>query len=284
MQERTCADCGVDISARHGNAKRCVGCSRRVSAEIQRNRPPREVRRRGVELDERVCTACRATFMPRRESQQTCSNRCYMWTQRHPTDERRTSQTCAGCANVFIPTHQAQFYCSPRCSAAASKRRTRKNVRPYIRYATCVTCGADLPADQKAGTKYCSATCGRRDRRGEAERMAALTERSCAYCGTVFMPRNWRGVTCSRRCSSMWHYIQNKDLYSRRAMAYMETHRARYREMAREWRRANIEQRRALERAYYAANRERFAVHLQKRRASKRWATGTAWESHCATG
>ena len=67
----------------------------------------------------------------------------------------------------------------------------------------------------------------------------------------------------------MAHYVANRADYTARAIAYMAANADRYREAARQ-RRANApDEFRAKERAYYAANRQAFAVVHQRRRAHK---------------
>ena len=82
----------------------------------------------------------------------------------------------------------------------------------------------------------------------------------------------------------MAHYVANRADYTARAIAYMAANADRYREAARQ-RRANApDEFRAKERAYYAANRQAFAVVHQRRRAHKLNNPGSVGVSPPATG
>lgn len=268
MDERTCADCAVDISERHHNAKRCTSCARRQSARVQRERPKR-VRSPKLDRSLRRCLACGTSFEPGRATQVTCSNRCYMWVAKHGATPREQERTCPTCDTVFAPATQAQKYCDPRCRAAASKRRTRNIAAPFVRLLECAVCGGPMPPDARAGRRYCSEKCGLRNKRAERIAMEEIGERECVRCRAAFQPKNRRHVTCSPECSRMWHYEQNRALYSARAMAWMTEHRDLVQERAKRRRDANIEDFRQRERAYYEANRDRFTISLQKRRSAK---------------
>lgn len=254
---RACLDCGSDITGTHHLRKRCVPC-----AEIHSKQP-------GGATSKRVGTPCVScgTTIKFDKGNGTCSTRCYMWNRKHPGVPRKTEIRCGGCGEPLEIENQATKYCSSRCSAAASKRRNRDIKSDYVRRETCVTCGGPMPDGKKAGSKYCSPPCGASST--DVTPRQPVGERNCIRCGTPFMANDRRNVTCSRKCSKLRHYEQNKDLYTARAVAWQKAHPDRIREAEAAWRLANAGRIREQQRAYYRANPERFAVHLQKRRTAK---------------
>lgn len=202
---RSCADCGTDISARHGNAKRCPACAKAEAQRIQRDREqhraPRSTRptRRNEPLIEQQCEVCTVAFTSPRP-RFACSKRCDEYARRHP-GFRDTARACEMCGHDLpAGTHRTARFCGEACRSAAGKRRNRIIVRPYERRTDCLHCGGPL-GKTKAGSKYCSRQCEARESRypGSYERRRS---RVCEHCGTpLAATERIDRRHCSDRCT-----------------------------------------------------------------------------------
>jgi HNH endonuclease len=72
---------------------------------------------------------------------------------------------------------------------------------------TCPTCGKEFQQSGPGHPKrYCSLECRRRYRYEHKEKPAPLGVRSCAQCGTKFVPEHWRQKYCSESCQDRAYY------------------------------------------------------------------------------
>lgn len=151
------------------------------------------------------CLVCLTPFTRRQPAQTACSNRCYMFNQRHPGKVDATRK-CLNCQSKLPKgKHRAAKYCSPRCTGAASKRRRKVVSSEYVRNEACFHCGAILEG-VKAGRQYCSDQCWRREHFGYSHE--ALASRKCGHCGTA-LPTDARvnKRNCSDRCTVLSNQV-----------------------------------------------------------------------------
>lgn len=146
------------------------------------------------------CVVCGRNFRPlRNPDRNTCSNRCYMYHERHP-DHRDGPRTCRACAEPLpANAHRASRHCSASCRSATSKRRCRPIIAEYVRYSSCGHCGQAITG--KAGKRYCSPRCEQRERLMPGS-FADLSSRQCEHCG-VPLPASARADRrhCTDRCT-----------------------------------------------------------------------------------
>lgn len=229
---RVCSECGTDISKRHGNSKRCVACSTVVSAittgvgtrtapcsedgngqckpgRLKRglcDRHYRVLHRKSIKdnsLHTINCVVCDKQVETRNPRRVTCSIACRSWRVTHPGElAPQVGRNCLTCGEA-IPEEirAATFYCSIKCRSAASKRRVRKNVKPYVQYITCAHCGGPL-ISKRAGVKYCSEKCGM----GELNHPGSFKRRNnpglCEQCGSAIPVEGRIGRRfCSNDCT-----------------------------------------------------------------------------------
>lgn len=155
----------------------------------------------------KVCVVCHGQFTPRYPQKQvTCCNRCYMWNRKHPGVPYGAAD-CQVCSVPLPPDrNRHQLHCSPLCASAATKRRRRGVVAPYIRHVACAHCGAAL-VDVKAGRRYCGERCERRERMfpGSAEYFA---NRACEYCGKpIPNEARYNKRHCTNSCTAMANQV-----------------------------------------------------------------------------
>jgi hypothetical protein len=149
-----------------------------------------------------VCGEQFATTDPRKR---TCSTRCYLYHRRHPgvADQPKL---CPSCGVLVSNEHRASRYCSRACASAASKRRNRPIGSEYKKATECIHCKASLRG-RKAGAKYCSDFCWRREtsQPGSCE---YLTSRRCEHCG-IDLPASFRVNKrhCSDRCTVLANQV-----------------------------------------------------------------------------
>lgn len=145
---RACDRCGADISALHGNARRCQACP---------TRKPQGT------LQERPCDICGTPYTPKRRDSLCCSracnglryNRLYAAKQKEAEPER----SCPGCETTFKAWRTDQKYCTPGCG-------NRHRARRAIVYADltprpCARCNTVFTPKQSTSV-FCSRLCSRR--------------------------------------------------------------------------------------------------------------------------
>lgn len=200
---RTCADCGADISRRHGNSRLCEPCAAARATLTQRNRPVRQRAPRGHVRPRKACRGCGDQFTPKRVDSDVCSVACKNWSRAHPDmlAPPTTGRFCEMCKSE-VPSNlrRSTRYCSTSCRSAASKR--RKGVgTPFIRYLYCAHCGSVL-IGKKAGTKYCSEDCLNREYRSPSSYVIRSSPGFCEHCGEIIPAAGrYDRRFCSDRCT-----------------------------------------------------------------------------------
>lgn len=145
---RACDRCGRDISALHGNARRCATCPTRT--------------RQGP-LRERPCESCGTSYIPKRKDSVCCSRPCNLLrlNRQYAADAKaeRREQDCPGCEQSFKAWRTDQKYCTAECGNRHRARRSRQPAALTPR--PCDRCGATFKPKQTPSV-YCSRLCGRR--------------------------------------------------------------------------------------------------------------------------
>ena len=145
---RLCDRCGADISALHGNARRCKTCP--------------TVLRLGP-IPDRACDICGKMYTPKRRDSLCCSracnglryNRLYAARQKAAEPER----TCPGCQTTFKAWRTDQKYCTAECG---NRKRARLNYQPAdLSERPCRRCGTVFTPKQSTSV-LCSRECSRR--------------------------------------------------------------------------------------------------------------------------
>ncbi len=174
---------------------------------------------------QRKCPVCDMVYVAMGNRAKYCSTRCSSWDKSHPGVKPEKERICLNCGIMFELVHRAMKYCSQRCGKAHEKRRRNPGMREWSIQESCAKCGGPMPEGAWGTQKFCSVSCGLRDRTAERIRVDALEPRMCAYCGNEFSPRSEGNVTCGRKCSRMYHYVMNKELYKSRAVIAQQKRR-----------------------------------------------------------
>ena len=106
--------------------------------------------------------------------------------------------------------------------------------------ATCPVCGKEFtpPAKHHGGrpATYCSLRCrDAKNRRAYRERLRAAGKtrpsrakvrepRACAFCGKVFVPKQYSTKYCSKKCGDAAYWIRNRETLRAKERAYRATH------------------------------------------------------------
>lgn len=230
MTTRFCIDCGADISDRHKNSKRCRACASTISYQqtgigsrstpcdlegpdcsagrlkrglCDRHYHQQRYREGPLGPLSRQCLVCGGSFQTRDERKVTCSLACRTWRISHPGVRiDRDGRTCELChASIARTARVGTRYCSTSCQAAASKRRVRENVKPFVRYLHCQHCGNPLHG-KRAGAKFCSEKCEYDERNVPGSHLDRVSRRSCEQCGGVIPSEGRIGRKyCSNDCT-----------------------------------------------------------------------------------
>lgn len=145
---RACDRCGANISALHGNARRCKACPARKPLGL---------------IPDRACETCGTIYTPKRRDSLCCSRACNgLRCSRLNAVRRKDAEperTCPGCDATFKAWRTDQIYCLPECGNRHRARRNRILVDLLPR--PCERCGAIFTPKQSTSV-FCTRLCGRR--------------------------------------------------------------------------------------------------------------------------
>lgn len=149
---------------------------------------------------------------------------------------------CLGCSAPLPPPRHSK-YCSRECQRRNNKRLRRQAVRAELAPA-CLNCGDPLP---KGRSKYCSRKCWddhyrvlNKEHLGERRRANySVTEKverearredvrrefpKCLYCGASMEGRAPHARCCSKDCTTMLWYVDNREAELARMAEYRLDH------------------------------------------------------------
>jgi hypothetical protein len=216
---RRCADCAADISHRNKVAQRCEACR-----DIRRRRS----RRGGLLREKRTCEGCGASYLPTGSLQRWCSGCVWDGASRwrmvnHGADldqyrkdlaDGRKTSTCEVCGDQFtyrftggkgrtrcdrdLVADLASAGRRPKCSRCgllsnfldengACHRHRERGARAER---SCEGCGAGFIVLMKSARRFCTSTCGNKNRRPLSK------VRTCTLCEDAFAPSHPQQKYC----------------------------------------------------------------------------------------
>jgi hypothetical protein len=140
----------------------------------------------------RICEHCKKEYTATFKVQRFCCHKC-------STDaniKEREKRICKACGKEFIQKRPASpaNYCSQKCSGTAQRGIIKSR---HIR--NCVRCGAEFFATASSTQRYCSGSCGAKDR------VMEVHTRICPMCKKEYVTtKSDNRKTCSKECGNKY--------------------------------------------------------------------------------
>ena len=243
--QRKCKCCGKEFLVAEGRRKYCsVECasmySDMLTKELHR-RKYRQIRRYNQENPTVPfqCSWCGKTFQRERGSKiKYCSPECkrnakndfqqagnarrrlgIALESHEPAYKHRkslaagTQAVCSTCGESFIRKSIRSKYCSTTCREISERlaQHNRYHSRKVNKDSLCPVCGKELPPQHLS--KFCSHECFLKFANNTESVLKKQRERTCKYCGRVFLKVLANQFYCSKACRKAAIAEKDKDDY-----------------------------------------------------------------------